>query len=157
GQFDVVYSWGVLHHTGDMWNAIRASARLTASRGYFYFAVYNRAGRRNAWWRHVKRLYNRSPKTVRDVLELAYMGAHLGWTLLHGRNPLKMVIDYPAENRGMRYQTDAADWLGGYPYEYATAKEMIAFMDSEFPLFELARITPTSSVSLNSFVFRRRD
>src|SRR5215831_11278680 len=22
-QFDIVYSWGVLHHTGDMWPAVR--------------------------------------------------------------------------------------------------------------------------------------
>jgi len=23
GQFDIVYSWGVLHHTGDMWEVLK--------------------------------------------------------------------------------------------------------------------------------------
>jgi len=92
---------------------------------------------------------------VRLALEIAYIGAHLGWSLLHGRNPVKMVTSYAAENRGMRYRTDAVDWLGGYPYEYATAGEVIAFMHREFPLFELVRKTCTTGVGLNSFLFRQ--
>ncbi len=33
GQFDIVYSWGVLHHTGAMWQALDNVARLVAPGG----------------------------------------------------------------------------------------------------------------------------
>lgn len=33
GQFDVVYSWGVLHHTGAMWQALENVAPLVAGGG----------------------------------------------------------------------------------------------------------------------------
>src|SRR5216684_6957903 len=33
GVFDVVYSWGVLHHTGDMWRALENVVPLVKERG----------------------------------------------------------------------------------------------------------------------------
>jgi len=34
GQYDIVYSWGVLHHTGDVWTAIKHS--LGFNRGHSF-------------------------------------------------------------------------------------------------------------------------
>ena len=39
GQFDVVYSWGVLHHTGHMWEALENVAPLVKSRGQLFIAI----------------------------------------------------------------------------------------------------------------------
>jgi hypothetical protein len=39
GTFDVVYSWGVLHHTGDMWTALDNVAPLVRGGSPVYFAL----------------------------------------------------------------------------------------------------------------------
>ena len=36
GTFDIVYSWGVLHHTGAMWDAIGLAAERVAPGGQFF-------------------------------------------------------------------------------------------------------------------------
>ena len=41
GQFDVVYSWGVLHHTGALWQGLDNAARCTAVGGRLWVAIYN--------------------------------------------------------------------------------------------------------------------
>ena len=41
GSFDVVYSWGVLHHTGAMWKAIESAAGFRHSGGQFAIAIYS--------------------------------------------------------------------------------------------------------------------
>src|SRR5438093_4798303 len=41
GTFDVVYSWGVLHHTGDMWKALENIQITVAPQGRLYLAIYN--------------------------------------------------------------------------------------------------------------------
>lgn len=40
-----------------------------------------------------------------------------------GRNP--MVMD-----RGMDFYYDVVDWVGGYPYEYATRAEVINLLEA---------------------------
>ncbi len=61
GQFDVVYSWGVLHHTGDMWTAIDNVAALVAPGGQLFISIYNDQGFESRVWRRIKHLYNRLP------------------------------------------------------------------------------------------------
>ena len=39
--FDIVYSWGVLHHTGDVWHAIENAASRVKPGGIFYIALYS--------------------------------------------------------------------------------------------------------------------
>jgi len=162
GNFDIVYSWGVLHHTGNMWESIINSGELVAPNGYFYVALYNKIMSRNgsaAWihgfWLSVKKLYNAHPLLGKFVLEPAAMGAYLAMVAARLENPVKHVRNYRS-HRGMRWSTDATDWLGGYPYEFATVEEVFKFVAKKFPDFILTNVKTTSGRGLNWYLFRRR-
>lgn len=77
GYFDVVYSWGVLHHTGDLWRATHAAAMLVAPGGLLFVSVYNDQGSESRMWRWVKQRYNASGEVTRTVL-VAASTAYLG-------------------------------------------------------------------------------
>src|SRR6185369_2604539 len=68
GTFDVVYSWGVLHHTGALWAALGATVELVAPGGALFVSIYNDQGMASRQWRRVKRLYNRSGRLGRLLL-----------------------------------------------------------------------------------------
>jgi 2-polyprenyl-6-hydroxyphenyl methylase/3-demethylubiquinone-9 3-methyltransferase len=163
GTFDIVYSWGVLHHTGSMWKAIANSAGLVNPGGLYYIALYNKILSRRgstSWihpfWLKVKRLYNASPLVGRYVLEPLAMAAYLAMVIARGENPITHVKNYKS-HRGMSWRTDATDWLGGYPYEFATVEEVFKFLRSNFPDFGLENIKVTSGRGLNWYLFRRSD
>ena len=59
GGFELVYSWGVLHHTGAMWQALENAAIPVVDGGRLFVAIYNDQGWISGYWRAVKRLYNR--------------------------------------------------------------------------------------------------
>jgi len=156
GSFDIVYSWGVLHHTGRMWEAIRNSAELVNAEGYYYISIYNRVeGRMGSQrWLKRKRLYNHSGKIVKFCLELRHMAVFFAAHLRGLRNPLTIIKNY-SSMRGMSWRRDITDWVGGYPYEFATVEEIFRFMKTDFPEFQLANIKTTNSLSTNWFLFRR--
>ncbi len=122
GRFDVVYSWGVLHHTGDLWQALANVDPLVAPGGQLFIAIYNDPGPSTRVWTAVKRRYNTSGPATRAVLvgaSGAYMLAQsLGRSLVMGRNPLEAAEQHTAQ-RGMSAWTDLVDWVGGYPYQAA--------------------------------------
>ncbi|MGH7233315.1 MAG: class I SAM-dependent methyltransferase, partial [Nitrospiraceae bacterium] len=93
GQFDVVYSWGVLHHTGAMWQALDHVAPLVKEGGMLFIAIYNDQGGVSRRWRAVKRLYNTSPQVMRPCIlfpiMLYFEGREAIKQLLRGRNPLE--------------------------------------------------------------------
>lgn len=156
---DVVYSWGVLHHTGDMWMALRNAAMLVAPDGFLCIAIYNRVTDRlldsHMWWK-IKRRYNHSPRPIQWMMEQLYFGYWLAHQVRARQNPWRAARDYK-QSRGMGLKTDLVDWLGGYPYEFATAEEIATFCESELGL-ESIKILHTSPVGTgnNQFVFRRR-
>lgn len=154
---DVVYSWGVLHHTGDMYTAIEHAARIVRPGGLFVIAIYNRATGRffdSDRWLAIKRRYNHSSRPMQRLME----GAHfLYWlfALLHARrSPIRVARDY-RRNRGMAVGTDLLDWLGGYPYEYATVDEITAFCRDRLGLTPIKVLgNPSTGTGNNQFVFR---
>jgi 2-polyprenyl-6-hydroxyphenyl methylase/3-demethylubiquinone-9 3-methyltransferase len=156
GRFDVVYSWGVLHHTGDMWLAMELITPLPAPGGYLFVALYNDAGKASERWRRIKRFYCSG-----RVGRLLVSGTFMTWWLLRGlagdvchlRNPAQRYREY-RRHRGMSVLHDWVDWLGGYPYEVATPEKVFDFYTSRgFTLVKLR--TGPGAAGVNQFVFRR--
>jgi len=130
GQFDVVYCWGVLHHTGNLADALALVSELVRPNGLLCLAVYNDQGGASRRWHAVKRLYNRLPKPLRPLLVLAVsLLFELKFALVRlarGRNPLPFA-DWrrKKEDRGMSVWHDWVDWCGGLPFEVARPEQII--------------------------------
>lgn len=155
---DVVYSWGVLHHTGDMYAAIRNAAALVPPGGRLAIAIYNRVTDRwlhsERWWR-IKRAYNHTPHAGQIAMEAIYGGYWLLGRLRRRENPLRVAREY-RRSRGMALRTDLVDWLGGYPYEFATIQEIVDFCEGSCGLCRGKVIPePSGGTGNNQFVFER--
>jgi SAM-dependent methyltransferase len=122
GTFDIVYSWGVLHHTGSMWEAVERASRLVRPGGLFALALYEKKAS-CGFWTWEKRLYTRAPGAVRAAIRGVYTAALCAGLLVRGRNPISYVKNYKS-SRGMNFHNDVHDWLGGYPYESATTADV---------------------------------
>ncbi len=120
-QFDIVYSWGVLHHTGDMWRAIECASKLVRPGGLFVLAIYAKTPF-DRFWKAEKRIYSNTPKVGQWIIRQAYLAALFAAYTASGRNPLSLFTR--ARIRGMNFLHDIHDWLGGYPYETATSAEL---------------------------------
>ncbi|MGH9404133.1 MAG: class I SAM-dependent methyltransferase [Terriglobia bacterium] len=156
GKADVVYAWGSLHHTGNMWQAIRNAASMVENGGLFYLSIYNKvAGRKGSeFWLKVKRLYNRSSRPTKRLLETAqFVRNGLLRKLVSFENPLTLFTQY-SQGRGMNYWTDVRDWLGGYPYEFATVDEIFRFCTRELGM-EMKNLKATNTLGTNEFLFHR--
>lgn len=126
GLHDIVYSWGVLHHTGHMHEAIARAAALVAPGGLLAIALYRKTYL--CWlWKHEKRLYCRSGATVRAVITRAYMLLNRLMLWRQGIGYAQFKADYKRQ-RGMDFDHDVADWLGGYPYESADKADVEAVL-----------------------------
>jgi 2-polyprenyl-3-methyl-5-hydroxy-6-metoxy-1,4-benzoquinol methylase len=157
-QGDVVYSWGVLHHTGDMYDAIAKAADFVKPGGAFCIAIYNRATDRfltSERWLRIKRTYNHVPRAAQRSMEAVFLMYWTARQLYARQNPLRVAREYK-RSRGMAVMTDLVDWLGGYPYEFATADEIVAFCTQHCGLapVKVLRLTPRDTAN-NQFVFRR--
>jgi len=125
GSYDVVYSWGVLHHTGDMWGAIKHASSLVAPGGKLCIALYGK-GRLCGFWRQEKKFYTQSPRVLQWLIRSIYKAVWFAYFVCRGRNPFSFIRNYG--DRGMDWSHDVHDWLGGYPYESATPTEVEAFL-----------------------------
>ena len=148
GRFDVVYAWGSLHHTGDMKKAIAVSSRLVDSGGVFWLAIYNRHFTSPAWER-IKRFYNRSGALVKSVMVYFFAGMiFVAKFLVTFKNPL-------AKGRGMEFFRDTVDWVGGYPYEYASTGEIVSQVEELG--FQTLKVVPAEvPTGCNEYLFLKR-
>jgi 2-polyprenyl-6-hydroxyphenyl methylase/3-demethylubiquinone-9 3-methyltransferase len=126
GLFDFVYSWGVLHHTGDLWRAIKCAAQLVRPKGYLLLKIYRRMPL-CGFWSIEKRLYAHGPGWFCSVAQTAFKALFKVGLLAQGRNPSAYVRSYFSK-RGMDWYHDVHDWLGGWPYQSATPDEIIGFV-----------------------------
>lgn len=128
GCGELVFSWGVIHHTGDLWSAFTNLTQLVCPGGLLCVAIYNRP-RAPKIQISLKRTYNRAPRAVRPLMVAGYGTALLGLLAVRGRNPVSYVKGYGAHSRGMDYWRDVEDWLGGLPFEYAAPVEVHKFAE----------------------------
>lgn len=154
GKFDIVYSWGVLHHTGKMWDAIKVAASFVKENGLFYIAIYNKVEglKGSKLWLKLKIMYNNYPKFGRFVIEPICIFYFFIKKIINRENPFVYIKTYE-KNRGMSWRHDIIDWLGGYPYEFATADEIISFVQKNYPNFKVLRLKKANDLCSNDFVF----
>jgi 2-polyprenyl-3-methyl-5-hydroxy-6-metoxy-1,4-benzoquinol methylase len=151
GRFDIVYSWGVLHHTGEMWAALRHSAAMVKPGGWLAIALYRKT-RLDGFWRIEKRCYAFAPKPVQATMRVAYVAALRSKNLMLGKAT-------QAPGRGMDFTHDVHDWLGGFPYETASATEVDEFLVGLGFVAERIFARPISlglfGSDCNEYVYRR--
>jgi 2-polyprenyl-3-methyl-5-hydroxy-6-metoxy-1,4-benzoquinol methylase len=155
GSFDVVYSWGVLHHTGNMWRGMELVQQLVRPGGALFIALYNDQGMRSTVWRRLKRTY--CSGTAGRWLVTGLCVPYFVWRqfvsdAVRGRNPVEYYQSY-RQSRGMSVVRDWSDWLGGYPYEVATPTATFDFYRVRG--FTLKRMKTTNGLGCNEFVFSR--
>lgn len=154
GKFDIVYSWGVLHHTGAMWQGLENVLIPLKKGGLLFLAIYNDAGRASRYWKRIKSLYVRHKVLRPIIIAYALVTTRSAWIIrgiLHG-NPMKVWNAYGDKYRGMSAWHDLVDWVGGFPYEYAKPEEIF-----EFYFHRYGRLTSLSTIGggtgCNQFVF----
>jgi SAM-dependent methyltransferase len=147
GAFQIVHSWGVLHHTGDMWRAIANTASLVSPGGHLILAIYARHWS-SGMWKLIKWLYVHTPSLFQRVLiSVLYPVIYAAKWMVTGRDPRE-------QERGMDFYYDVVDWVGGYPYEYASTDDLEHGVEKlGFKTLKVVRATvPTGC---NQFVFQR--
>lgn len=175
-QADIIYTFGVLHHTGDTWSAL-TNARIPLSpNGVFYLALYSYTNYYNLHvahenptpeqWLEIKQRYNRAGILGKRVMEWQYVFQtflwkkwdHFWWELKN--MPIKAIqriwdfgkeISVYQESRGMEFWTDVRDWLGGWPMDFVKESEVVEFVESRLGLELLDMITGEGNTE---FVFQ---
>jgi 2-polyprenyl-3-methyl-5-hydroxy-6-metoxy-1,4-benzoquinol methylase len=158
GSFDVVYSWGVLHHTGAMWRAVDLVARRVGPGGMLFIALYNDQGGASRRWLRVKRAYNALPAPLRFLVLwpsfVALWAKTFAIETLRGY-PGRGWREYASTGRGMSPWRDVVDWVGGLPFEVCRPEQVLeALRDRGFTLLRMK--TCAGGHGCNEFVFRRR-
>ena len=149
GTFDVVYSWGVLHHTGAMWQAIANASAVVKEGGLFWLALYVK-GPNYAADLALKKRYNAASAIGKKMLVGERIALRMLRLLQQGRNPLKWNA---RKERGMDTYHDIVDWVGGLPYEVASREETVEFLAKRG--FVLERVEEYPERWNNIYLFSR--
>jgi len=157
-KFDIVYAWGVLHHTGNQWRALNNLMSLCKSGTILFLALYNDEGLKSKQWLTIKKRYQNLPgffKTLyvfyiyflpefRNFIKFCLQGKPLSY--------FKKIIYYK-RNRGMSYFHDMVDWVGGYPFEVSTPGKVINFLKKN--KFTIKKIKKSNNSGNNIFLAKK--
>jgi len=156
GDFDIAYAWGVLHHTGVLWQALYNAQLPVREGGLLFVAIYNDQGIISAIWKIIKRFYCSGwlGRTLMSaVFYPIFFLSGLLIDIVRLRNPAARYREHK-KYRGMSLVHDWRDWLGGYPFEPAEAVRIISYYKNLG--FELVHLLPTThGFGNNQFLFRR--
>jgi 2-polyprenyl-6-hydroxyphenyl methylase/3-demethylubiquinone-9 3-methyltransferase len=150
GLVDIVYSWGVLHHTGNMWLAIDNVAAVVKPGGKLFIAIYTDEGWKSRVWARVKRFY-----CATVVGKAIVSGVFVPYFFM--RTLIKCIVTGQNEfgryknRRGMSITHDWFDWLGGLPFEVASVHAIFEFLCARG--FSLDNIHTVNGRGNNQFVF----
>jgi len=147
GEFDIVYSWGVLHHTGAVWEALGNIAPLVREQGQFFIAIYHDQGWKSTYWKWIKKLYN-----TNRISKAVIIGVHAPY-LVGCRLLFRCLIRQENIGRGMAVWHDMVDWVGGYPFEVAKIEEIIDYCRGMGLALEKLK-TSCGKLGCNEYVFR---
>lgn len=159
GEFDVVYSWGVLHHTGAMWSALDNAVIPTKNGGKLFVAIYNDTGSQARRWHWIKKTYCGLPGVLKTPFAIAAITPDELKALIRSivtLKPQEYIYSWTRykNGRGMNRWHDIIDWVGGYPYEVATVDEIFEFYKARG--FSLAKVKSGGvGLGCNEFVFTR--
>ena len=159
GKFDIVYSWGVLHHTGEMWRALGNAVIPTTVGGRLFIAIYNDTGSQAKRWHWIKKTYCRLPRLLKTPFAIAAILPEEGKSFLNALitlKPMSYIRSWTQYKnaRGMNRWHDIIDWVGGYPYEVATVDEIFEFYKKRG--FSLTKVKSGGvGLGCNEFVFER--
>jgi 2-polyprenyl-6-hydroxyphenyl methylase/3-demethylubiquinone-9 3-methyltransferase len=157
GTFDIVYSWGVLHHTGNMWAALDSITSTVDENGLLYLAIYNDfrgLPLSSEKWVGLKEFYSKSNLIFRRLMEYTWGGIIIVGLVLHRRSPLNYIKNYDCiSQRGMYFMSDIRDWLGGWPYEFASKDKIKDFYLKRGLI--LKNMSETKREGCNEYLFRR--
>lgn len=158
GKFDIVYAWGVLHHTGNQWKSLRNLIHVCKSGTLLHLALYNDQGLESKRWLAIKKKYQKIPSFLK-MLYIFYIVFPLEFKKIIyfcvKKNPLlylKKIINYK-KNRGMSYFYDIIDWVGGYPFEVSKPEEVISFLKKND--FTIKKIKKNSGSGNNIFLAKK--
>jgi 2-polyprenyl-6-hydroxyphenyl methylase/3-demethylubiquinone-9 3-methyltransferase len=160
GKFDIVYSWGVLHHTGEMWKGLHNAAIPLKEGGVLFVAIYNDQRGSSNRWKAFKKLYVESNFLLKKVLLFSmifyFESRNAIGRLLIKQNPFSLAHwrEYKKE-RGMSRIHDYIDWAGGYPFEVAKPEEIFDFYTQKGLQLERLK-TCGGGLGCNEFVFSKK-
>jgi SAM-dependent methyltransferase len=155
GRFDLVYSWGVLHHTGALWQAMDNAALAVKEGGILLIALYNDQGFLSKFWKVVKWIFCSSwlgRFAVKAVFYPVFFAFSIFKDFKNREMPMSHIRNY-YRNRGMSIVHDWDDWLGGYPFEVASQTAVIKWGSEDGMTILNKRIT--TGLGCSEFVFRR--
>ena len=155
GKYDIVYAWGVLHHTGNMERALSNVQIPVSKNGLLYISIYNDQAIKSKFWKKVKKIYCScwaGRYLVKSIFIPYFALQAVLISIIKYRN-LNGCFSFYKKRRGMSIFRDWIDWLGGYPFEVAKPEKIFNFFKDNG--FLLLNLTTTNGLGCNQFVFKK--